>query len=384
MFERILIKSGSNAMERFLSIADVVDMMFYYGEVHIVVSQFELKQLLAVFGEDVLFELISSKRLIIHPCDQHIGAVRQGELESVGIFRHNFRTIDELLFNFHKEVIDDNVNNKRFADKFSKVLNIYLYPSAIQESLYKDVENAELLSRVTQVFIRQYYSNYKGIEDIRVNATLAASTYVGLYNIDGNLRLNELNSIHRRLGYHGNFSYSTVLMALGETHLDCYLASELQAEMIANNRWSEIYKLRMNECIRKAEGNRDNIDHFREMTVNNFLSPGESFACGLISSQELLKDLFSKDSVKFREWLSNISDGLPLTGELYKEIQNVNSNKPWVKLTRSLSQLITSALNPILGGFHTFLDGFVGDKLVNGWKPSIFVSNILAKDKYKK
>ena len=41
MFERILIKSGSKNTERFLSIADLVDMMFYYGEVHVVVSQFE-------------------------------------------------------------------------------------------------------------------------------------------------------------------------------------------------------------------------------------------------------------------------------------------------------------------------------------------------------
>ena len=45
MFDRILIKSGSNPAERFLSIVDLVDMMFYYGEVHVTVSQFELQQL---------------------------------------------------------------------------------------------------------------------------------------------------------------------------------------------------------------------------------------------------------------------------------------------------------------------------------------------------
>lgn len=70
MFNKILIKSGSNVAERYLSIADVVDMMFYFTEVHVVISQFELKQLLAVFGEDIFYELITSKRLIAHLCDQ--------------------------------------------------------------------------------------------------------------------------------------------------------------------------------------------------------------------------------------------------------------------------------------------------------------------------
>jgi len=86
MFDRIILRSGSSISERYLSIADLVDMMFYYREVHVVVSQFELKQLLTIFGEDILFELIASGRLYVHPCDQHIGAARYGIYDSVGLF----------------------------------------------------------------------------------------------------------------------------------------------------------------------------------------------------------------------------------------------------------------------------------------------------------
>ena len=136
MFERILIKSGSNNTERFLSIADLVDMMFYYGEVHVVASQFELKQLFTIFGEDVLYELITTGRLIVHPCDQHIGASRYGEYDSVGLFGRNFQSIDELLSNFHKETNSNPIENKRFAKKFSTVLTEYRYPQNIHDSLY--------------------------------------------------------------------------------------------------------------------------------------------------------------------------------------------------------------------------------------------------------
>ena len=384
MFERILIKSESNTAERYLSIADLVDIMFYYGEVHVVISQFELKQLLTTFGEDVLFELITTERLSVHPCDQHIGASRYGGLESVGLFRRDFKGIDELLYHFHKETIQDDSENKRFADRFSRVLTEYRFPQDIQKSLYDDVENDDLLSRATRVFIKQYYPGYRNIEDICVRADSKVSSFMNFYKITGNLRIDELDSIHRLNGYTGSFSYSTVLMALGETHIDCFFASELEAELITNRRWAEVYKLRMNTSISRAEGSLKNINHFQEMAANDFLSPGQAFVMGMISPKDLLKELNSNDSVKFRKWLAGLLEGKPLTGELYKAIQNKNSSKPWVKCTRSISQIVTGILNPVLGAAHTLLDGCIGDKLINGWEPSMFISNVLNQNKLKR
>lgn len=384
MFDRILIKSGSNPAERFLSIADLVDMMFYYGEVHVTVSQFELQQLLETFGEDVLFELVSSKRLFLHPCGQHIGASRHGNFESVGIFSHNFRTVDELLYNYHKRIIDNAQENSRFAAKFSKVLEEYKFPAGFQASLYKDIENEDLLSRATKVFIKQYYPSYKNIDEIKVAAQPAESLLMNFYKIDSNLRMDELNALHQQSQYDGAFTYSTVLMSLGETHADCYTAADLQSELIANQRWSEIYKLRMNESISQAEGSKEQIDHFREMTANEYLSPGMAFVDGRLDSYELLNDIMSWDTYYFRQWLSEIPAGQPLTSELYKAIQSQNSNKVWVKCLRTITQLIAGTINILAGSGLTLLDGLVGDRMVNGWRPAIFVNNMLAKREYKK
>ena len=384
MFDRILIKSGSNLAERFLSIADLVDMMFYYGEVHVIVSQFELQQLLDTFGEDVLFELVSSKRLFVHPCGQHIGASRHGDYESVGIFSHNFRTVDELLYNYHKRIIDNTQENSRFAKKFSKVLEEYKFPAGFQASLYKDIENEDLLSRATQVFINQYYPAYKNIDEIRVAAQPAEKSFMSFYKIDSNLRMDELNVLHQQSQYNGAFTYSTVLMSLGETHADCYTATDLESELIANQRWSEIYKLRINESICQAEGSREQIDHFREMTVNDYLSPGMAFVEGRLNSYELLKDIMSWDTYYFRQWLSAIPSDQPLTSEMYKDIQSQNSNKVWIKCLRTITQLVAGAVNTFAGSGLTLLDGLIGDRLVNGWRPAIFVNNMLAKREYKK
>ena len=384
MFDRILIKSGSNPAERFLSIVDLVDMMFYYGEVHVIVSQFELQQLLDTFGEDVLYELVSSKRLFLHPCGQHIDASRHGNLESVGIFSQNFRTVDELLYNYHKRIIDDSQENSRFAEKFSKVLEEYKFPTGFQASLYKDIENADLLSRATQEFIKQYYPAYKNIDEIRVEAQPAENSFMSFYKIRSNLRMGELNTLHQQSRYDDVFTYSTVLMSLGETHADCYAATDLKSELIANQRWSEIYKLRMNESISQAEGSKEQINHFREMTVNDYLSPGMAFVEGRLDSYELLKDIMSWDTYYFRQWLSSIPTDKPLTSEMYKDIQSQNSNKVWVKCLRTITQLVAGAISTLAGSGLTLLDGLVGDRMVNGWRPAIFVNNMLAKLEYKK
>ena len=79
MFNRIIIQAGSNQLCNGLNIQGLVDMMFYYKEVHIVVSYIELKQLLASFGEDILYQLIKDRMLFLHICDEHIGVTKNND-----------------------------------------------------------------------------------------------------------------------------------------------------------------------------------------------------------------------------------------------------------------------------------------------------------------
>lgn len=289
MFDRILIKSGSRTVEQLLPIRDIVDMMLYYGEVHVVVSQFELGQLLNAFGEDVLYELITTKSLFVHPCDQHLGAVTQNGLYSAGFFRHNYDSIEQLLYMYHREYKKNSTDNMRFASKFSKVLEEYKYPHLVQESIYNDIENDSFLSNATQVFVKQYYTTYKNPEDIIIHAEPIQSQLDGMYRLEGNIRMDEINTIHEKLGYRGSFSFTNVMLAMGETAQDCYLSSELESDLITNNRWAETYKLRMNKCIEGSVNNISNIDCFHQTVAFEFMSLGEAFVSKIITPMELLK-----------------------------------------------------------------------------------------------
>ena len=383
MFDRILIKSESRSAERLLSIRDIVDMMFYYGEVHVVVSQFELGQLLQVFGEDVLYELIKTQRLIVHPCDQHIGAVMQNGLCSAGMFRHNYDSIEQLLYIYHRQFIRNSTDNMRFASKFSKILVEYRYPNLVQESIYKDIENDAFLSKATQIFIKQYYPEYRNSDEITLHAESVQTQLEEMYHIEGNLRIDELNTMHHQLGYLGTFSYSTVLLAIGETAQDCYLSSELESDMISNSRWAETYKLRMNKCIESAEKNIDNIECFHQTVAFEIISPGEAFSCGALTPNELLKILDERDSIRFKEWLKTLPMGTPISGEFYNKIRDFKSNKPWVKAVRILSQFLLGLAHPIVGIAVSSIDSYVVEKIINGWNPQLFVENVLRNKKLK-
>lgn len=384
MFNKILIKSESRSAKRLLSIRDIVDMMFYYGEVHVVVSQFELGQLLKVFGEDVLYELIKTARLIVHPCDQHIGAVNQNGLYSAGMFRHNYDSVEQLLYMFHRQFKKNSSDNMKFASKFSKVLDEYKYPYSVQESIYKDIENDIFLSKAARIFIKQYYPEYRNTDEIALHAESVQAQLEGMYHIEGNLNIDELNTMHHELGYSGDFSYSTILLAIGETAQDCYLSSELESELITNGRWAQVYELRINECLQRTAKSQEQINIFQEAVAYDYYSIGDAFVGNRITPVELLSLVNNSNSIKFREWLSSLSGDKPLTFELYNQQSYLKSNNLFVKIIRVLIPAVIGVVNPIAGVGSSILDGTVVNRMINGWKPSIFINKVLRKTNHLK
>ena len=161
------------------------------------------------------------------------------------------------------------------------------------------------------------------------------------------------------------------------------MSSELRSELITSSKWAEIYKLRLNECISNAEKSKRNIDFFQKTVAFEFMSPGTSFSIGQITPKELVKLLNEKNSLRFKDWLKDLPNGVPISGEFYNEIRQANSDKPWVKILRVLTLSIFGLANPLIGIVSTSLDGFIADKIINGWKPQIFVEKVLRNEKLK-
>ena len=377
MFERILIKPqlkiGGNHV---LNIENLVDMMLYYQEVHIIISHIELSQLLSAFGEEVLLELVKSKRIILHPCCQHVGAGFTGNSYSIGLFSQNFST-HQMLYEFHHKIEPENrEGNSKFADSFAKHLSVYKYPSFVNDKLFQDMDDVQFLKNATEAYLKQYYPTYiNPYENIEISAK-PNKNFEGFYQIESNLDTPQLNQILQKQGYNHKFGYEGLLLSIGETCLDCYNASCMKSELVADPRYTEIYKVRLNTNIERANNSYRNIEHFGEAFSYGFLSLGKAFTRKIISSTDLLDKLNDNNSRKFRDWLSGLPEDAKLTGEFYNECEDRLSQKG---ITKGIRFGVTTAVGfiPGIGTAISALDQFVVDRMIDGWKPKIFLDKIL-------
>lgn len=390
MFNKVLIKSGSINSVAQLNLKNLVDMMLYYKEVHVIVSHIELEQLLEAFSEDVLLEFVRTKRLILHPCDQHVGAGFYGDnIYSIGLFSQNIQDTEKLLYVFHQKIKDDKDASHTFAKSFAEYLEIYQYPSPINKSLYHEVENSEFFLNATKAYLRQYFPSYRQKDDIQIECH--PDTNNGFYRIESNLDVELLDKMLNEQGYKHKFGYSGLFLAIGETALDCCTASNLGSELISNPRYAEMYKLRISEYLDNAAISIENIDRFQKDVASKFLTIGESFLEKRITPRELLDWLNKNETLEFRNWVQSLPDDQKLTSELFEEAKCRLGDNWIVKIGRILFTAIGGGLlgadggliGGIVGGIvASGIDMFVVDKMINGKNPIIFVEEVLKNPKF--
>lgn len=113
--------------------------------------------------------------------------------------------LNNFFTNIIEHILRIQKKNLLFASKFSKILDEYRYPNFVQESICKDIENDTFLSEVIRTFIKQHYPSYQNVNELKLHAEPIPSQLNGAYRIDGNIRMDELNTIHHQLGYPGSF-----------------------------------------------------------------------------------------------------------------------------------------------------------------------------------
>ena len=133
---------------------------------------------------------------------------------------------------------------------------------------------------------------------------------------------------------------------------------------------------KLNTNIERANNSYRNIEHFSEAYSCGFLSLGKAFTEKIISPIELLNKLNDNNSQKFRKWLSEIPENTQLTGEFYNECEARLSQK-WI--TKIIRFCLTTAAGflPVISVPVSALDQFVVDRMIDGWKPKIFLDKIL-------
>ena len=231
MFDKICIKNKESDSYK-LDVGFVIDTMLFYGKVVLLIHKEELIILLKFLGEDLLRELIKRGRLELRFRDNIIGSmIFPNGRYNIDTFSSPDVTIDSILYQSHREIINNSSKNQKFASEFSGIIEPYSYPAFVRESIISDFSNEHLLKRALPVYINSIVPEFILPEKIEIEIIKEAGFGpYDAYSLKSNIDVDELNRVHKesRPEIDYDIDYSGFLLSVGESKGDIHIASELE------------------------------------------------------------------------------------------------------------------------------------------------------------
>jgi len=388
MFEKICIKS-KELSNRTLDIPFLIDTMLFYRQVIVLVHKKEITKLLHYFGENLLKELIITGRIELKIRENILGSmIFPEDRYNIDLFAGKEDNISSILYQAHREIVNNSSKNLKFSNEFSKLTESFKYNSDLTNQIIGDFENNDLLKKLLPIYVDSRVPNFELPKDLQID--IIKDNKFGpfdAYSLKSNIDVAKFNSLSKEINGkdHHDFNYSGFLLALSESKGDIYIASHFDSELVTTPLYSDFINQQFNEIIQKRLNSQDNIDAFEEYILANCYSIGDAFVNGLVSKKELLK-LFEKAD-NFRDWLLAVPENKSLIGEYHLAVtKETFADKLPTKATRfvifegiglALDAMGAGGIGTVLGTGLSAFDSFYLDKLIQGWKPNQFVDNNL-------
>ena len=377
MFEKILVKPRGLLKYR-QSIIDLIDLLLYYDEIHIIVDPENFVGFYRTLGEDLVEELIRSQRIILHPTDSQLGCnVTDDGYYGITFVSHGWDDIHRLLYEFHNRLIaDDKIKSKHFADRFSPMLETFSYPNAIGHCIYNDLLNSNYISKALDTYLQIHHTSYHTLlGQAKMEIELSDTNYFpNAFKVRHNLD----EVLATTIKGNKKFDVYPFLLSVSDSRISSYMAAQYGSEINTSYENSKLIMLQLNHLIRDSNNSKENINAFHKHIIHDCLSVGEAYADKKIDDKKLV-DILNEAGV-LRNWLKNLPKESSLISEYISEITRKNiADNTWFKVSRTIIYSIISLWGPIgatVGTSLSILDSVYMDKLSLGWKPNLFVESL--------
>jgi len=345
--------------------------MLYYQHVHLILSPSVFQTLIQWFDEDVLVELLKSKRLILHAHEMQVGCgvIDGGRAYFTSIMQH--KDVDDVhscLYTYHRKLVTRNsTKNLGFADKFSPLMDYYTVEQDLTDSIQQSFLNDGLLKQYATDYIHFTCPLYHELDKIDIHAELKQNTVTPqAFGISSNINIPD-------------FDYSLMIKDIAEATVESFIAAEFESEINTSALNASLMQSQIGDTIKRSSNSVEQINAFQDNVMYDTINLGEAYVNGIISSKELLTIL--EESHKFRGWLTQLPEDKLLIGSYLEEVtKSTLADKAWIKVLR-LSTTIGFGLIPTLGmvtgPLSSIIDATIVDKLLKGWKPNMFVDGVL-------
>lgn len=385
MFEHIVLRRAEGGQA--ISAGHIAEALLYYQKVHIFIDRGTLFNLIKQIGTDRVLTLLRRAEVSAVYCEEGLGT----HTDSVGVSQHhNFVAItlsghddagqlktpaDRLEFELVRQGI-----KKTEAKRFSKVFldrvpirkfsGNHFLQGGITHAAKRDVLDIEYAKQAMRQAIAVTQGGYVIGDDLEFEVI---DTDLGFYvftNID-------MDSINRKRAQVTPFieplTIAYLLTHILNARADLALASFYGGDFVTSAVTSSIIQVQHTEILRRSMINVDSRRQFTEIVLPDSPSLAEVIDSGERSFDEFLGLL--DRAARFKDWLRTVNPDEDLIRTYMRDI----SSEGWIQRlpVKSLRYVLTLALdatNPIAGLASGFVDNFVVEKLLSGWRPNHFVS----------
>jgi hypothetical protein len=388
MFEHIVLRRAERGHP--ISVGQIAEALLYYQRLHIFIDRGTLFQLIKQVGTSRVLTLLNRAEVSAVYCEEMLGI----QTDSVGVSqRHNciaftlagHKDIGEL--KSPEERLQYELGNqgisKQEAKRFSKLFfarvpirkfsgNHYLQ-GGITSAAKRDILDIDYAKQAIRHAVAATEGGYVVGDDLHLEIIDTDSGFYVFTNID-------LNSINQRRSESNPpiepLTIAHLLSSLLEARADLALASFYSGDFVTSAVTSSIIQTRHAELLRRSNLNLDSRRHFTEVTL-----PDTPCLAEVIDSGERTIDDFLvllDRAGRFKDWLKAVNPDENIVRTYMRDI----SSNGWIQRlpAKSLRYVLTLALdatNPAVGIVSGFIDNFLVERLLSGWRPNHFVSGRL-------
>jgi len=389
MFESIILRKNQPDIS-YPDIGLLAECMLFYNNVHVIADISMIQSLVQKLGLDLFENLISEGYIQFSFSVRGTGTWTKAggtqdeyhQYETYAITKHRNKEID-----FEANFIDmlergsgkrgkSRRVGRRMLQKIEMIdyQNILPQNESIPNTAKNDLFDKNFLKNAIKISLKHLVPNYKFPSDWYFNII----PFKAGFKVDTNINFNYLNKSLSSVYFNKPDSKLTrayLLDTFLKTNEDLFLAAHFKKEIVTLPITSELIQYKCEEIINKTNNSVMHKELFHNQVISDVKNVRDVINCGEKSLKDILPIV--DKSKNFKSWV------LGKTGEdLIKDYCQELSSQSWLEsLPGKLVKFsfFTGAgllISPAAGVAMGLFESFILERLIKGWKPVQYVSEI--------
>lgn len=389
MFDHVVLRRAESGNP--VSVGQIAEALLFYQKVHLVIDRQTLLELLRQIGAPGLLSLVARADFSAVYTEEMLGTMTNSagasQYHDFVAFTLSGTAAGEKLSTpearLRHELEQSGVarsQSKKIAEAFLKRVPIrkmsgnHFVRGGIPEATRSDLNDTEYLKTAFSEILARTTGGYRPGPDLKVEIIKGQQGFFFFDNVDyeriNRARAEMTPSIEPLTTAH-------ILSHVQDARADLALAAHYGGDFVTSTVTSSVIRLKVDVLLQRSMINAQTRQDFAEVVLPDMPTVAEQVDSGARSFQEFL--ILLDKSAKFREWLKSTNPDEGLTREYLRTI----SSQDWIQTSKSktiryLLALAADVTNPIAGFAAGFVDNFLIEKLLSGWRPNHFIKDRLA------